>query len=240
MNFIVCNNYEEISEKAAEIIAELVKSKPNCILGLATGSTPVGTYKELIAKNKNGEISFKNTVSYNLDEYYPISPENNQSYRYFMNENLFNHIDIPMENTHLLNGEANDPDAECKAYDEAIKNAGGIDIQILGIGRNGHIAFNEPDEALIAPTHKTGLTADTIDANSRFFESTDLVPKFALTMGMASIFAARKIILLANGASKAQAISELRSDKITTSNPSTLLKLHPDVTIICDKEAFGE
>ena len=240
MNFIVCNNYEEISEKAAEIIAELVKSKPNCILGLATGSTPVGTYKELISKNKNGEISFKNTISYNLDEYYPISPENNQSYRYFMKENLFNHIDIPMENTHLLNGEAKDPDAECKAYDEAIKNAGGIDIQILGIGRNGHIAFNEPDEALIAPTHKTGLTADTIDANSRFFESTDLVPKFALTMGMASIFAARKIILLANGASKAQAISELRSDKITTSNPSTLLKLHPDVTIICDKEAFGE
>ena len=240
MNFIVCNNYEEISEKAAEIIAELVKSKPNCILGLATGSTPVGTYKELINKNKNGEISFKNTVSYNLDEYYPISPENNQSYRYFMNENLFNHIDIPMENTHLLNGEAKDPDAECKAYDEAIKNAGGIDIQILGIGRNGHIAFNEPDEALIAPTHKTGLTADTIDANSRFFESTDLVPKFALTMGMASIFAARKIILLANGASKAQAISELRSDKITTSNPSSLLKLHPDVSIICDKEAFGE
>ena len=240
MNFIVCNNYEEISAKAAEIIAELVKSKPDCVLGLATGSTPVGTYKELIAKNKNGEISFKNTVSYNLDEYYPISPENNQSYRYFMNENLFNHIDIPMENTHLLNGEAKDPDAECKAYDEAIKNAGGIDIQILGIGRNGHIAFNEPDEALIAPTHKTGLTADTIDANSRFFESTDLVPKFALTMGMASIFAARKIILLANSASKAQAISELRSDKITTSNPSTLLKLHPDVTIICDKEAFGE
>ena len=240
MNFIVCNNYEEISAKAAEIIAELVKSKPNCILGLATGSTPVGTYKELISKNKNGEISFKNTISYNLDEYYPISPENNQSYRYFMNENLFNHIDIPMENTHLLNGEAKDPDAECKAYDEAIKNAGGIDIQILGIGRNGHIAFNEPDEALIAPTHKTGLTADTIDANSRFFESTDLVPKFALTMGMASIFAARKIILLANSASKAQAISELRSDKITTSNPSTLLKLHPDVTIICDKEAFGE
>ena len=240
MNFIVCNNYEEISAKAAEIIAELVKSKPNCILGLATGSTPVGTYKELINKNKNGEISFKNVISYNLDEYYPISPENNQSYRYFMNENLFNHIDIPMENTHLLNGEAKDPDAECKAYDEAIKNAGGIDIQILGIGRNGHIAFNEPDEALIAPTHKTGLTADTIDANTRFFENADLVPKFALTMGMASIFAARKIILLANGASKAQAISELRSDKITTSNPSTLLKLHPDVTIICDKEAFGE
>lgn len=240
MKFIVCNNYEEISAKAAEIIAEIVKAKPDCVLGLATGSTPVGTYKELIAKNKKGEISFRNTVSYNLDEYYPISPDNDQSYRYFMNENLFNHIDIPMENTHLLNGEAKDPDAECKAYDEAIKNAGGIDIQILGIGRNGHIAFNEPDEALIAPTHKTGLTADTIDANSRFFESADLVPKYALTMGMASIFGARKIILLANGASKAQAVKELRNDEIKTSNPSTLLKLHPDVTIICDKEAFGE
>lgn len=240
MKFIVCNNYEEISKAAAEIIAELVKSKPDCILGLATGSTPVGTYKELINKNKNGEISFKKVVTYNLDEYYPISPDNDQSYRYFMNDNLFNHIDIPMENTHLLNGEASDPDAECKAYDKAIKAAGGIDIQILGIGRNGHIAFNEPDEALIAPTHKTDLTADTIDANSRFFESADMVPKHALTMGMASIFAAKKIILLANGASKAQAVKELLSDEIKTSNPSTLLKLHPDVTIICDKEAYGE
>lgn len=240
MKFIVCNNYEEMSRKAAEIIADVIKAKPDCILGLATGSTPVGAYKELIAMNKSGEISFKAVKSYNLDEYYPISPDNDQSYRYFMNDNLFNHIDIEMENTHLLNGEAADADAECKAYDEAIKAAGGIDIQILGIGRNGHIAFNEPDEALIAPTHKTGLTADTIDANSRFFASADLVPKHALTMGMASIFGAGKIILLANGASKAKAISELRSDKITTSNPSTLLKLHPDVTIICDKEAYGE
>ncbi len=240
MKFIVCNSYEEISKKAAEIIADVIKAKPDCVLGLATGSTPVGAYKELIRMNKDGEISFKSVTSYNLDEYYPISPENDQSYRYFMNDNLFNHIDIPMESTHLLNGEASDPDAECAAYDEAIKAAGGIDIQVLGIGRNGHIAFNEPDEALIAPTHKTSLTADTIDANSRFFESADLVPKHALTMGMASIFGARKIILLANGASKAQAISELLSDKITTSNPSTLLKLHPDVTIICDREAYGE
>ncbi len=240
MKFIICNNYEEISAKAAEIIADVIKSKSDCILGLATGSTPVGTYKKLIEKNKAGEISFKSVKSYNLDEYYPISPDNDQSYRYFMNDNLFNHIDIDMANTHLLNGEAADPDAECKAYDEAIKNAGGIDIQILGIGRNGHIAFNEPDEALIAPTHKTGLTADTIDANSRFFASADLVPKHALTMGMASIFAARKIILLANGASKADAIKDLLSDEIKTSNPSTLLKLHNDVTIICDKEAYGE
>ena len=190
--------------------------------------------------NKAGDISFKTVKSYNLDEYYPISPDNDQSYRYFMNENLFNHIDIDMANTHLLDGEAKDPDAECKAYDKAIEAAGGIDIQILGIGRNGHIAFNEPDEALIAPTHKTGLTADTIDANSRFFESADLIPKHALTMGMASIFGARKIILLANGASKAEAIKDLLSDEIKTSNPSTLLKLHNDVTIICDKEAYGE
>jgi len=239
MKFIVCNNYEEISKKAAEIIAEVIKSKPDCILGLATGSTPVGTYKELIAKNKSGEISFKTVKSYNLDEYYPISPDNDQSYRYFMNDNLFNHIDIDMANTHLLDGETKDPDAECKAYDKAIEAAGGIDIQVLGIGRNGHIAFNEPDEALIAPTHKTSLTADTIDANSRFFESADLVPKHALTMGMASIFGARKIILLANGASKAEAIKDLLSDEIKTSNPSTLLKLHNDVTIICDKEAYG-
>lgn len=240
MEFIVCNSYEEISAKAASIIADVIKKKPDSILGLATGSTPVGTYKELIRMNKDGEISFKSVKSYNLDEYYPISPDNCQSYRYFMNENLFFHIDIPMENTHLLNGEATDPEAECKAYDEAVKAAGGIDIQILGIGRNGHIAFNEPDTALIASTHKTGLTADTIDANSRFFESADMVPKHALTMGMASIFAAKKIILLANGKSKKEAIRELLSDEIKTSNPSTLLKLHPDVTIICDKEAYGE
>ncbi len=239
MKFIVCKNYEEMSKKAAQIMAEQIKNKPNSVLGLATGSTPTGTYKELIEMNKKGEISFKDIISYNLDEYYPISPNNDQSYRYFMNENLFNHVNIKMENTHLLNGEAQDAEAECKAYDEAIKNAGGIDIQVLGIGRNGHIAFNEPDEALIAPTHKTGLTQDTIEANSRFFESADDVPRHALTMGMASILGAKKIILLANGASKKEAIKDLLSDEIKTSNPSTFLKLHPDVTILCDEESYG-
>ncbi len=240
MKFIVCKDYEEISKKAAEIMADVIKNKPNCVLGLATGSTPTGMYKELINMNKSGEISFEKVVSYNLDEYYPISPDNDQSYRYFMNDNLFNHIDIKMENTHLLNGEAQNPDEECAKYDKAIEVAGGIDIQVLGIGRNGHIAFNEPDDALIAPTHKTGLTEDTIDANARFFASADDVPKHALTMGMASIFGAKKIILLANGASKKDAIKDLLSDEIKTSNPSTLLKLHPDVTILCDKEAYGE
>lgn len=240
MKFIVCKDYDEMSKKAAEIMAEVIKNKPECVLGLATGSTPTGMYKELINMNKSGEISFDKVVSYNLDEYYPISPDNDQSYRYFMNDNLFNHIDIKMENTHVLNGEAQNPEEECAKYDKAIEAAGGIDIQVLGIGRNGHIAFNEPDEALIAPTHKTGLTEDTIDANARFFESADDVPKHALTMGMASIFSARKIILLANGASKNDAVKDLLSDEIKTSNPSTLLKLHPDVTILCDKEAYGE
>ncbi len=240
MKFIVCKDYDEMSKKAAEIMAEVIKNKPECVLGLATGSTPTGMYKELINMNKSGEISFDKVVSYNLDEYYPISPDNDQSYRYFMNDNLFNHIDIKMENTHVLNGEAQNPEEECAKYDKAIEAAGGIDIQVLGIGRNGHIAFNEPDEALIAPTHKTGLTEDTIDANARFFESADDVPKHALTMGMASIFGARKIILLANGASKNDAVKDLLSDEIKTSNPSTLLKLHPDVTILCDKEAYGE
>ncbi len=240
MKFIVCKDYEEMSKKTAEIMAEVIKNKPECVLGLATGSTPTGMYKELINMNKNGEISFEKVVSYNLDEYYPISPDNDQSYRYFMNDNLFNHIDIKMENTHVLNGETQNPDEECAQYDKAIEAAGGIDIQVLGIGRNGHIAFNEPDEALIAPTHKTGLTEDTIDANARFFASADDVPKHALTMGMASIFGAKKIILLANGASKNEAVKDLLSDEIKTSNPSTLLKLHPDVTILCDKEAYGE
>lgn len=240
MKFIVCKDYEEMSRKAAQIMADVIKNKPDCVLGLATGSTPTGMYKELVNMNKGGEISFENVVSYNLDEYYPISPDNDQSYRYFMNDNLFNHINIDIENTHVLNGEAKNPEDECAAYDKAIEAAGGIDIQVLGIGRNGHIAFNEPDEVLIAQTHKVALTDDTIDANSRFFASADDVPKHALTMGMASILSARKIILLANGASKQDAIKDLLSDEIKTSNPSTFLKLHPDVTILCDEEAYAK
>jgi len=238
MKIIVCENYAEISARAAELIADLVKEKPNCVLGLATGSTPVGMYKELIAKNEAGEISFKDVTTYNLDEYYPIEPTHEQSYRYFMNVNLFDHIDIDKSKTFVPNGLTQNPEEEGAAYDAAIEAAGGVDLQVLGIGQNGHIAFNEPDDALIAGTHITSLTDDTIEANSRFFASKADVPTRAFTMGIGSIMKAKKIILLANGANKHAAIAQMLDDKITTQCPATILKAHADVYLFCDKAAY--
>lgn len=240
MKIITCNNYDEMSMRAAEIIRDQIKANPCSKLGLATGATPIGTYKCLAKMCSDGEISFAKTVTYNLDEYYPISNDNNQSYHYFMKEQFFKHIDICPENTHLLDGETDNPALECARFEEEIKSLGGMDIQILGIGRNGHIGFNEPGDCLITGTHMTALAEDTIDANSRFFERTDMVPTHALTMGMSTIMTAKKIILLANGRSKLEAIRELFSDNITTSTPATLLKLHPDVTVICDYAAYSD
>lgn len=239
MKVIVCENYEELSNQAAKIVSSQLIVKPNSILGLATGSTPIGLYQNLIDMNKKGEIDFSEVKTYNLDEYYPIKKSNDQSYDYFMNEQLFSHINIDKNNTHLPNGEAEDPVKECERYEKLLDAIGGVDLQILGIGQNGHIAFNEPDENLIAVTHLTGLTQSTIEANSRFFASADEVPKQALTMGMGSILKAKKIVILANGANKSKAVAELLNDNITTSNPATMLKVHPDVTLICDKEAFS-
>ena len=238
MKIIVCENYAEMSARAAELIADLVKAKPDCVLGLATGSTPVGMYKELIAKNTAGEISFKDVTTYNLDEYYPIEPTHEQSYRYFMNVNLFDHIDIDKAKTFVPNGLTENPEEEGAAYDAAIEAAGGVDLQVLGIAQNGHIAFNEPDDALIAGTHITSLTDDTIEANSRFFASKEDVPTRAFTMGIGSIMKAKKIILLANGANKHAAIAQMLDDKITTQCPATILKAHPDVYLFCDKAAY--
>ncbi len=238
MKFIVCESYEEMSRKGADLIAEAMAGKATPVLGLATGSTPVGMYRELCRRYEAGELDFSAVTTYNLDEYYPIAPDNDQSYRYFMNVNLFDHINIKEENTHVPDGMAADPDAACRAYDEAYAATGGADIQVLGIGGNGHIAFNEPEEALTVGTHVTALTEDTIRANSRFFASVDDVPTRALTMGMGSIMMAKRIILLANGKGKHAAISAMRDDKIKTSVPATLLKLHPDVVILCDKEAY--
>lgn len=238
MRLVVCDNYEEMCKEAAKIVVAQVNMKPNCVLGLPTGSTPVGMYKRLAELNKAGEVDFKDVTTFNLDEYYPIDPKNDQSYRYFMNKNLFNNINIPMENTHVLNGEAKDADAECDNYEAMIEAAGGIDLQVLGIGQNGHIGFNEPDSFLYSRTHKTGLTENTIQANSRFFESADLVPRESLTMGIGTIIKARKIILLANGKNKHKVLRELLEGEITCSNPATMLKVHADVTVFCDKEAY--
>ncbi len=239
MRIIVTENYEEMSEQAAKIVAAQLTLKPNSILGLATGSTPIGMYQRLAQMNKSGEIDFSEVKSFNLDEYYPIKPDNKQSYRYFMNENLFNHVNIDINNTKVPNGMADDPVREGKDYDAAIDAAGGIDLQVLGIGRNGHIGFNEPDTDLIAGTHRTMLTQDTIVANSRLFNSIDEVPTQALTMGMVSILKSKMIILLANGKNKHEAVKKLLDDTITTANPATFLKTHPNVVVICDKECYN-
>ena len=240
MKLIVCENYDDMSAKAAELIKEQVKEKPNSILGLATGSTPVGMYRCLTEMYKNGEIDFKDVTTFNLDEYYPISNDDPQSYHTFMKENLFSHINVPADRIHIPNGDTSDPIAECESYEAAIKEHGGVDLQILGIGRNGHIGFNEPSMRLNTSTHITALTNDTIDANSRFFENAEKVPTHALTMGISTILASKKIILLASGRSKNDAIKELLSDAITTNNPSTMLKVHPDFTLICDRDAYSD
>ncbi len=238
MRVIVCKDYEEMSVKAARIVAGQLNIKPNCVLGLATGSTPVGMYKELIRMNREGEIDFSETVSFNLDEYYPIRKNNRQSYQYFMDENLFNHINISKENTHIPNGEAEDPEMECEQYEKSIREAGGVDLQILGIGQNGHIGFNEPDASLNSHTHLTELTENTIAANSRFFSEDEEIPTKALTMGISTILNAKKIILLASGANKSRVVGELLNPEINTSIPASMLKTHPDVVLICDHDAY--
>ena len=239
MRIVVCENYEEMSKKAAKVVASQLILKPDSTLGLATGSTPVGMYDELAAMYRAGEIDFKDVKSFNLDEYYPIKKSSDQSYDYFMKENLFSKINIDLANTDIPNGEATDPEAECKAYDEKIKKNGGIDLQVLGIGQNGHIGFNEPDDFLVAGTHLTGLTDNTIEANSRFFQSKDEVPTKALTMGIATIMQAKTIIILASGKSKAKIVAELIKGEITTNNPASMLKVHQNVILFCDKDAYS-
>lgn len=239
MKLYVCKNYDEMSAKAADVVASVITLKPDCVLGLATGSTPVGMYKRLAEMNKEGKLDFSEVKTYNLDEYYPIKASDSQSYRYFMDKNLFDNINIDKANTHVLNGEAADTDAECAAYDKAIEAAGGIDIQVLGIGNNGHIGFNEPAEKLVSATHVQALTENTIEANSRFFNSADEVPKHALTMGMAPIMKAKRIIILISGKGKHAALREMLSGAITTQNPATVLNLHSDVTVVCDEDAYN-
>lgn len=237
MKLITIDNYEELSKVAARDLASTIKEKPNAILGLATGGSPVGMYKELIKMYQDGELDFSKIKTVNLDEYVGLNPEHEQSYRHFMNENLFNHVNININNTIVPNGLAQDLNAECKEYDKKIEELGGIDVQLLGVGNNGHIAFNEPDKELSSGTHVITLTEDTIKANSRFFDTIDEVPKRAITMGLGEIMKAKKIVLIASGESKAEAIKGLFSGKITTENPASMLQMHRDVTVIVDKAA---
>ena len=237
MEFIILKDYEEMSAYAANLIKERINAKPNMVLGLATGSTPEKTYENLIEMNKSKQVSFKDIKSVNLDEYIGISGDHDQSYRYFMNKNLFDQVDIDKNNTYVPNGVAEDLEAECKDYEKQIDDLGGIDLQILGIGTNAHIGFNEPAARLDIYTHVTDLTEETIEANSRFFESKEDVPTKAVSMGIGSIFKAEEVILLASGENKAKAIKALKNDFINTMIPASMLKLHPNVKIIVDEAA---
>ncbi|WP_294157283.1 glucosamine-6-phosphate deaminase [uncultured Clostridium sp.] len=237
MRIIVVNNYEEMSKEAARIMASCVTLKPDSVLGLATGSTPLGMYSELINIYNKKEVNFENVKSFNLDEYYGLNKDNEQSYNYYMNENFFKHINIKPENINIPNGAAENIEEECVSYEKRIKEAGGIDIQVLGIGVNGHIGFNEPDVKFEAETHLVQLDEQTIESNARFFESREEVPTSAISMGIKTIMHSRKIILLANGKSKADAINKALNGKITPDVPASILQLHLDVTVILDKEA---
>ena len=237
MRIIVVDNYEEMSKRAALMVASQVTLKPDSVLGLATGDTPSGMYKELISLYNKKEVDFKEVRTFNLDEYYGLNPENSQSYYKYMMNNLFNSINISKENINMPDGMTKDVNDFCLLYEKKIKTFGGIDMQVLGIGGNGHIGFNEPNVNFEAATHLVNLDEQTIEANSRFFKSVEDVPVQAISMGIKTIMNSKKIILLANGLNKAEAIEKAVRGKINPSIPASILQLHNDVTIIIDKEA---
>lgn len=238
MRIYQTENYQQMSKKAANIIAAQIISNPESILGLATGSTPIGTYKNLVKKYQDGDIDFKGITSINLDEYVGLSKDDDQSYRYFMNDNLFNHVNIDINNTYVPDGTQKDAELECKKYDEIIKKSGGIDLQLLGIGQNSHIGFNEPDSVFTFGTHCVDLTENTINANARFFDDINKVPKKAYSMGIGNIFSAKKILLVASGENKAQAVYDSFFSAITPNVPASILQLHSDVILVADKDAL--
>lgn len=233
-------DYAAMSRRAANIISAEVIRRPNCVLGLATGSTPIGTYQQLAAWNKQGDLSFKEVRTVNLDEYKGLAPTHDQSYRYFMKTNLFDHIDIDASSTHVPDGLAADPDAECRSYDELVRSLGYADLQLLGLGRNGHIGFNEPCDRFVKETHVVDLTENTIEANARFFASRDDVPRQALTMGIGCIMAARRILLIASGEDKAEAVYNAFCGPISPLCPASILQLHSDVVLVGDRAALSK
>ncbi len=236
MRVLTVKSYAEMSKIASDLIGAQILCKPNSVIGLATGSTPLGTYASLAEKCANKELDFSEVRTVNLDEYVGLVPENDQSYRYFMNKNLFSKINIKMENTYVPNGCAEDLAAEGEAYDARIRAFGGIDLQLLGIGMDGHIGFNEPDTCFTAPTHMVVLDESTIDANSRFFEKREDVPTKAITMGMRSIMQAKKIVMVINGKQKKEIFEAAIYGPITPAVPASIIQLHPDVTVIYTEE----
>jgi len=239
MKIIECENYTQVCMTAANIVAAQILQKPDCVLGLPTGNTPIEMYRILAEKHHGGEADFSAVTTFNLDEYCGISHGNPNSYYAFMQQHLFSKVNIKPENTHIPNGENPNAEDETTQYERAI-DACGLDLQVLGIGQNGHIGFNEPAAKLSAVTHKTALTQNTIEVNSALFENPADIPKTAYTMGIGTIMKARKVIMLASGANKKAAVSDILGGMITTQNPSTMLLMHPDFVLIADKAALGK
>ncbi|MRG87767.1 glucosamine-6-phosphate deaminase [Salinibacillus xinjiangensis] len=239
MKIIRVKDDREMSKQAARRIIEQVRQNPESTLGLATGGTPEGTYKELIKDYQENQTSYKQIRTFNLDEYVGLAPDDPNSYHFYMNQNLFDHIDIPSENIHLPNGLAEDLEAECQRYDDLIAELDGIDLQILGIGENGHIGFNEPGTSFQSHTHVETLTESTREANARYFESLRDVPTHALTMGISTILLSREILLMASGEHKAEAIYKLFYEDVDEQMPASILKTHDNVTLIADEQALS-
>ena len=239
MQIIRTTDYDHMSRMAANIISAQVIMKPDCVLGLATGSTPIGTYEELVRRYENKDLDFSGVTSINLDEYKGLSPENDQSYRYFMNEHLFRHVNIRPECTYVPNGLEPDSDKACEAYNAIIAASGGIDLQLLGLGHNGHIGFNEPSDVFEKETHCVDLAQSTIDANSRFFASMDEVPRQAYTMGIGTIMKAAKVLVIVSGESKAQIVKDAFFGPCTPQVPASILQLHSNVVLVGDEAALS-
>lgn len=239
MKIVRARDYDDMSRKVANLIAAQVILKPTTILGLATGTTPIGTYQQLIKAYENGDLDFSQVRTYNLDEYRGLTHDDPQSYHFFMNDQLFNHINIDPANVHVPDGSNPDADAACSEYDRMVEEAGYCDLQLLGIGRNGHIGFNEPDEVFSKGTHCVDLTQSTIEANARLFEREEDVPRQAYTMGIQTIMNARMVVVAANGENKAQAVHDMCFGPITPQCPASILQLHPNVVVVADEEALA-
>ena len=241
MRIIRAKDYKDMSRKAANIISAQVILKPDSVLGLATGSSPIGTYEQLVKWYEKGDLDFADVTTVNLDEYYGMKPENDQSYHYFMHDHFFDHVNIDPSRINLPNGMEPDEKKECARYDAVIHNVGGVDLQLLGIGNDGHIGFNEPNEAFELGTHCVDLKEETIEANKRFFDgNADLVPKQAYTMGIKTIMQARKVLMVANGKGKADIVKKAFFGPVTPEVPASILQMHPDFILVGDEEALSE
>lgn len=239
MRVIRAKDYLDASRKAANIISAQVILKPDCVLGLATGSSPLGIYEQLVKWYHQGDIDFSGVKAVNLDEYVGLGPDHHQSYAYFMRQNFFRHINIDIRSTHIPNGLDFDEKRECSRYDAVLKDLGGVDLQLLGLGGNGHIGFNEPADAFAKGTHCVELTQATIDANSRFFTGKEAVPRKAYTMGVLDIMRAKRVVMIVTGAQKARAVRDCFCGAVTPRVPGSILQLHPDFTLVADKEALS-